>query len=330
MEDYSFSEPVVPQSLPWQRPLIDKLLTLQGDQKLPHAIIIDIQSSVDSRDFAWELVSALLCQTDTDDKPCGQCQACRLMKANNYPDFTFITLGQNEKTQKLNKDIKIDQIRRLIHHLSLTDSLSAGKYAVIYPAEKMNLAAANSLLKTLEEPSSGVTLILLTHHIGRLPVTIRSRCQQWTLSNPTPEQARNWLISQSMKANRVDDYLKLTHGDAQYAALLEQQDFVQQQSVFEKQLEDYVNDRLSAAVLATHLKTQALSSLRLLLKNKLRALVAQCLQSTLSSSDKQRLAALLNLQRHAQHVLQVEENNLNLQLQLEDVLISMKQIIKRG
>lgn len=330
MANESYIETVIPHALPWQQPLIDKLVTLQRNHKLPHAIVIDIQSSVDSRQFIWQLVTALLCNAEKEEKPCGQCQACHLMQANNYPDFTFISLELNDKTQKLNKDIKVEQIRRLIHRMSLTDSLSAGKFAVIYPAEKMNLAAANSLLKTLEEPSAGATLILLTHHIGRLPVTIRSRCQQWNLYNPDHKQASDWLSSQSMDPALIDDYLKLTHGDAQFAATLHQQDFIQQQHDFSKQLDGYVNDQLSAAALAASMKSRDLNTLRLLLQNKLAELIKTCLQTALSRGDKLRLCALLNLQKHAQHVLKVEENNLNLQLQLEDVLISMKQIIKRG
>ena len=167
--------PVIPFAEKWQLDLVKQLIELKQQQKLPHAILIELRTSVDSRSFGWHLASSLFCQSDGQDKPCGQCQACQLMSANNYPDFFFTTLIDNDKTHKLNKDIKIDQIRRLIHQFSLTRNLQAGKVALIYPAEKLNKSSANSLLKTLEEPSSDSTLILLTHNAGRLPITIRSR-----------------------------------------------------------------------------------------------------------------------------------------------------------
>ena len=171
-QEQDIIEPVIGEALPWQRPLVQKLGSLRQQHRLPHALLIELQTQVDSRAFGWYLVMALLCESPEDGNPCQVCPACALMRANNYPDFTFTTLLENDKTHKLNKDIKIDQIRRLIHQLSLTDSRQGGKFALIYPAEKMNPSAANSLLKTLEEPSSNSTLILLTHNPGRLPVTI--------------------------------------------------------------------------------------------------------------------------------------------------------------
>ncbi len=258
------AETIIPAALPWQLPLVQKLVSLQQRHRLPHALLVELQTQVDSRAFGWYLVSALLCENPKDGNPCQGCQACALMRANNYPDFTFSTLLENDKTHKLNKDIKIDQIRRLIHQLSLTDSRQGGKFALIYPAEKMNPSAANSLLKTLEEPSSNSTLILLTHNPGRLPVTIRSRCQRWSLNNPDATSARAWLLEQGMQDAELDSYLQLTQSDVQLALQLHQQDFAPHLQQFGKLLHEFLDDRIAAASVVRGMDIVEPDKLRLL------------------------------------------------------------------
>ena len=322
-------ETIKPQALPWQLPLVEQLVSLQQQQRLPHALMIELQTQVDSRSFGWYLVSALLCGAEPAAKPCLSCPACQLMLANNYPDFTFTTLVENDKTHKLNKDIRIDQIRQLIHQLSLTDSRQAGKFALIYPAEKMNQSSANSLLKTLEEPSSNATLILLTHNPGRLPVTIRSRCQRWSLNNPEPAVAQAWLLEQGMQQQHIDAYLELAHADAQLALELMQQDFAPQHLAFRQLLDDFLQNRIAATAVVQGTGINEPGKLRLLVKTELVRLIYQQLQQQLSNGVKRQLAGLLDLIQHNEHYLRIEDNNLNLQIQLEDLLISMKRVLTR-
>jgi DNA polymerase III subunit delta' len=317
-------------ALPWQQLLVDQLVELKRANKLPHGLLIELQTSVNSINFGWYLVSALLCESTTIRPPCGECKPCSLMRANNYPDFTYTTLQENEKTHKPNKDIKIDQIRRLIHQISLTNSLNAGKYALIYPAEKMNSSSANSLLKTLEEPSDKSTLILLSHHSSRLPVTIRSRCQKWVVNNPDQEQALQWLSHKGLDQKLSDEYLKLSGDDPQLALEMSQQNFYQDYQEFSQLLQRYFQNQMDASTLVNSLKSLDANTVRSIVKNELMRFIHKQLEAGLTQNIKLKIIQLLNLIRKADWVLHVEDNNLNLQLQLEDVLISMKQILNRG
>lgn len=92
--------------------------------------------------------------------------------------------------------VAIDQVRDLGTDLSLTSQLGGGKVAIITPADAMNAASANALLKTLEEPPQQTYLLLISDRPGRLPATIRSRCQQLRLPAPDRDRAVAWLTDQ--------------------------------------------------------------------------------------------------------------------------------------
>ncbi len=98
------------------------------------------------------------------------------------------------------KDIKIDAVRDFCAGLYLSSSFQHGKVGVIEPADVMNAAAANSLLKTLEEPPAGTLIILVTSQPARLPITIRSRCQRWLVPIPERTTALAWLAQQPQLA----------------------------------------------------------------------------------------------------------------------------------
>ena len=95
------------------------------------------------------------------------------------------------------KPIRIEAIRELIGRSSLTTAGQGMLVFVISPAEAMNRAAANALLKTLEEPSGASCLILVSSASHRLPATIRSRCQEVAFRPVPREQARKWLIERT-------------------------------------------------------------------------------------------------------------------------------------
>ena len=88
------------------------------------------------------------------------------------------------------ESIGIEQIRELVHAMALTSYEGGGKVAVIEPANAMTVNAANSLLKTLEEPPGDALLILVADRVGKLPATIFSRCQRIDL--PRPRKGLRW------------------------------------------------------------------------------------------------------------------------------------------
>jgi len=105
-------------------------------------------------------------------------------KLITQPDFYVVEQVFDEKKEKTKKDISVDQIRDLREYLSRRAYLSGWKIALIDKAEKMNLEAANALLKTLEEPKEKVVLFLLVKDEADLPETVLSRCQVIYFSPP--------------------------------------------------------------------------------------------------------------------------------------------------
>jgi DNA polymerase-3 subunit delta' len=216
---------IKPQFLPWQADILQRALSLQQQQHLPHAVLIDTPSEQDISGFGRYLSMLLLCDNPSGLSVCGVCEACRMMQAGTYSDFNLVTLEHNEKTKKLNKNINIEQIRKLIHEVYLTRQYDRMKIALIYPAEAMNKPSANALLKTLEEPAPRVLIMLVTHNQGRIPVTLRSRCQSWSINPPTQEQALSWLREQGVEDAPAASYLQFADGDPVLALELKQNDY---------------------------------------------------------------------------------------------------------
>jgi DNA polymerase-3 subunit delta' len=323
-----------PAYLPWQAPLLSRALDLKARGRLPQAVIIDDDSRQDSGGFVHYLASLLLCDQPRELTPCGACDACRMMQAGTYADYALITLEIDEKTKKLSKNIKIEQIRKLIHEVSLTHQYARLKIAAIYPAEHLSRGGANAFLKTLEEPAPGVLLMLVTHNRGRIPITLRSRCQTWRLGLPQRAEARDWLQQQGLTAGDADTYLDYAGGDPVLALDLQQSDYASLVADFKQRLGNFLRGSLAASSLCQHLKSFDTALLRRLIDMTLNA---YCYRSSgvdaagnpLEDGDRERAQRLLELRQRAQNQLQVEENNLDLQLQLEDVLISLKQILTR-
>jgi len=324
----------MPTMLPWQSDVLRRALTLKHEQRLPHAVLLESPSDYRMEQLARYLSMLLLCDEPRELSLCASCEACRMMAAGTYADFGLVTLEPDPKTKKMSKNIKIEQVRDLIHELSLTRKFERLKVAVIYPAESMSSAGANALLKTLEEPAPGVLLILLTRYPGRIPVTLRSRCQPWVIDPPGDQAALDWLEQQGLDDAAAAQYLQYAGGDPLLAEQLQLQDFAQQVDGFKTRFAAFLRGALSVSELGNSLLTNENASARRLLAMTLRA---YCLQACGADTNAQgratenraRARDLLDLQRRAQHQLQVEENNLDFQLQLEDVLISLKQIVTR-
>ena len=257
-----------------------------------------------------------------------------MMSAGTYADFSLVTLEVDMKSKKMNKNIKIEQIRHLIHELYLTRKYSRLKIAAIFPAAAMTKSSANALLKTLEEPAAGVLLLLITRNPGRIPVTLRSRCQSWRI-DPAEEQASlEWLADQDGDAKTAAQYLQYAGGDPLLAMDLQQQNYAQRVESFKSSLTAFLRGGQSASDLCKNLLSGEVAVSRRLIEMTLKAYCYKACgidssgQGT-SSLERTRAQELLDLQRRAQQQLQVEENNLDFQLQLEDVLISLKQILTR-
>jgi len=183
--------------LPWQREAASAALS--GKQRWPHALLIRGRRGIGKRALALHFAQALLCETPlADGGPCGRCPSCGYVFAGAHPDLRLVEpLERDEEGNETVLDaILVDPVRELIDFTRLSTHRQRAKVAVVAPAELMNPAAANALLKTLEEPPPATYLMLVSHQPGRLPPTIVSRCRTLTAPEPSAAVATEWLAQQ--------------------------------------------------------------------------------------------------------------------------------------
>jgi len=185
-------------ALPWQRSILGSLLPRRAHW--PHAMLVTGPVGIGKRVLAQSLARALLCETAAaDGSACGRCPGCGYAAAGQHPDLRLLEpIEIDDDEVKLVEWISVDRIRALIRWAEITSHRGGAKVALIVPAERMNEAAANALLKTLEEPPAATYFVLVSHLPGRLPATIVSRCQRIVAPRPTRAEARSWLIAQGL------------------------------------------------------------------------------------------------------------------------------------
>ncbi|MGQ9830449.1 MAG: DNA polymerase III subunit delta' C-terminal domain-containing protein [Thermochromatium sp.] len=205
--------------LPWTAPIWSRLYAARLADRLAHGLLILGPNGVGKRALAQALAQSLLCRTPTaQGLACGRCADCRLLAEGCHPDL--IEVGPEQDGQS--GEIPIDAVRQLTERLSLTPSRAPGKVALIDPADRLTQAAANALLKTLEEPPGPSLLCLIGERVGHLPATIRSRCLLIPVPIPDEDQALSWLASHTPRPD-WPLRLRLAHG-APLRALAESTD----------------------------------------------------------------------------------------------------------
>ncbi|MGY3039081.1 DNA polymerase-3 subunit delta' [Rhodanobacter sp. TND4EL1] len=184
--------------LPWQVAHWDRLQASRQRGALAHALLLCGAAGLDKRAFAQQFVQGLLCSAPAGGEPCRHCRSCLLIAAGSHPDVVSLTFGlRKDGVQR--SEIVVDQIRELSARLAMNSQFGGWQVATIDPADAMNPAAANALLKTLEEPAAQTMLILLADAPWRLPQTIRSRCQRVEFQLPAEADALAWLQAEGVR-----------------------------------------------------------------------------------------------------------------------------------
>ena len=150
-----------------------RLRRLLETDRLPHALLFSGPEGVGKRRTAEALAATLLCSSPAAGHPCGTCESCRAFSRGIHPDFFFVV---PEAVGKGARSIRIEAMRALGSALARPPELAPRQVALIDDAQRMNEAAANSFLKTLEEPTGDVVFLLVTGMRAALLDTIVSRC----------------------------------------------------------------------------------------------------------------------------------------------------------
>lgn len=183
--------------LPWHlqhwRVMIDQF----AHGQLAHAYLVAGDQGIGKLQFLRQLARYMLCMAPRGNLPCGKCVNCKLSVHGYHPDILLIQPEDGAR------DIKIAQIRGLMDFIAQTGHSGKAKIVIINHANHLNTSAANSLLKTLEEPSPGTYLFLATSKADSLSATLRSRCQRLLLPTPSLAETAQWLSEQGIPSDQA-------------------------------------------------------------------------------------------------------------------------------
>ncbi|MAZ39393.1 MAG: DNA polymerase III subunit delta' [Legionellales bacterium] len=189
---------------PWHQQQWENILSAIYNNKLAHALLLKGESGLGKLEFAKALAQKLLCQQNLE-QACHQCPACHWFAQETHPDYYSIL--------EYKAAIKVDEIRSLLPFLQQKSHCSTGKKVIIIAlAEYMNQAAANALLKVLEEPTDNTYFILITENSSQLKPTIKSRCQFINFPTCHDESILTWFMQQGYDKQTAKEALWFMDG----------------------------------------------------------------------------------------------------------------------
>ena len=187
---------------------------LKDPTQLAHALLIRGPRGIGKQAFGMALAQGLLCEKPIPGGlACGTCSSCGWFSTGAHPDFRQLTpptdgepAAEGEEAgpkTKASPWISIEQVRELHDFINVSSHRGGRKVILVSPAEALNVAAANALLKNLEEPPAQTHFLLISHRPHRLMRTIISRCRQLALHEPDRALALSWLAGQGIKDAEV-------------------------------------------------------------------------------------------------------------------------------
>jgi DNA polymerase-3 subunit delta' len=317
---------------PWQEQQWQHITTQW--QQLPHGLLFAGQSGLGVDLFAKKIAKALLCQHSiTHLAICNDCRSCHWVDAQTHSDLIVVS------PDEAGKPIKVDSIREAIQQVLQTGHVGQRRVILIEPAEAMNVAASNALLKTLEEPPQGVYLLLTCHHPSQLLPTVRSRCQTIQFYPSIAPSTVQWLKAQAPDVDNLEELLQQHQGLPLQALQFLRED---QQQMVQKLHENLLALRRGECSL-TELATQCLTwPLTQVLEHMMSLTSSMIGMIMLAHSRQQQDTLLMSLSQgihlsalYAYYDFLVEQrkmpmNNLSQPLMLDAILVHWNNLQQRG
>ena len=172
---------------PWLRPHFEQLVNGYQSGRGHHALLLQALPGMGDDALIYAIGRLLMCQQPQGSKSCGQCRSCQLMQAETHPDYYTLEPEKGKST------LGIDAVRAVSEKLYERARLGGAKVVWLKDAAQLTEAAANALLKTLEEPPGNTWFLLSCREPGRLLATLRSRCRLHHLDAPQESWAVSWL-----------------------------------------------------------------------------------------------------------------------------------------
>lgn len=209
--------------------LIKMLTNAIISDRVAHAYLFYGPSGTGKETVALAFAQALICPNNNEGSACGECISCKKVVGENHPDVHII--------KPAGVSLKIEQVRALQKEVKLKPYEAKKKVFIINQAETLTGQAANSLLKTLEEPPGETVFILITVNPYSLLPTILSRCQQISFSKVSTDLVKGMLINKFQKKPEEATFLAvLADGIVGRAIQSVEQDNIMQQRDYAIQL----------------------------------------------------------------------------------------------
>ena len=265
--------------LPWQRSQWARFEAMLHHARVHHALLLSGAAGLGKEQFAETVARALVCESSSvaTHRPCGACRGCKLAIAGSHPDLLRIAPAPERRI------INVDQIRGALSKLVLTAHYATRRVAVVTPADALNRHAADTLLKTLEEPTGAVVFVLVTSRPSALPVTVRSRCLSVKFMPCRADEGRQWLEGKGVPSSESQRVLQWC-GGAPLAALAAHRDgLMERVSEFVATLCALLNGQMGVVTAAQAWRTQGLEMALEWQLRIVRALMRRCFGAPLQA-----------------------------------------------
>ncbi|MEB3766652.1 AAA family ATPase [Acinetobacter sp. MD2] len=324
MSEFANSSPI----LSWQQPVWEMLTQRFPD--VGHGLLFYGKQGCGKDRFVQQFLAWVLCQNKMPKSACGQCGSCLWLKSDTHPNYVRISTDDDAK--KSQSKIKIEQIRELLPFVQQT--VEGWRVIVIEPADALNVASANALLKTLEEPGERVMIILVTSHFLKLPATIRSRVQRYALDRLTHQDAIEYVQQHLPESHpeKIQLLLNLSNQMPLQAIVLNEQEWLNKRAEFLADWQDLVmQKRLPMSYATKWHKALNFDDLMMMFEYLLSDLICVKLKQVIKNidldftvlADVYALETLFQIAEHVQQSKVMQRQNVQTQLMLDQLFVQL-------